>query len=89
MTIQVPWTAEQIEGLNRYQQNRRVHPYTCGNRSAPGHKEYAEAHGERDVGILIATERGWVCPVCDYTQEWAHGMSLRLSEIEQHSPNDI
>jgi hypothetical protein len=21
---------------------------------------------------LIATEGGWICPVCDYTQNWAH-----------------
>ena len=21
---------------------------------------------------LIATENGWLCPVCGYTQNWAH-----------------
>jgi len=24
---------------------------------------------------LIATEGGWICPVCDYTQNWAHPFS--------------
>ena len=21
---------------------------------------------------LVATKNGWICPVCDYTQNWAH-----------------
>lgn len=21
---------------------------------------------------LIAIDKGWICPVCDYTQDWAH-----------------
>ena len=24
---------------------------------------------------LIATEGGWICPVCDYKQNWAHDFS--------------
>ncbi len=80
-----PWNAEQVENLKTYQQNRWVHPFTCGNRSAPGHEEYAEKHQERDVGLLIPTPSGWVCPVCDYTQDWAHsfmldGSASRVSE---------
>ena len=43
------------------------HPYTCANRG-DGH------HGEEggDLGVLIATPDGWVCPHCDYVQMTAH-----------------
>lgn len=44
-----------------------IHPFTCANRG-DGH------HGEEggDTGVLIATLTGWVCPHCDYIQNWAH-----------------
>jgi hypothetical protein len=31
-------------------------------------------HGEEggDLGVLIATTQGWVCPHCAYRQDWAH-----------------
>ena len=67
-----PWTQEQVEILKAYQSNHHCHPFTCGNRSDSGHKEYANEHGERDAGVLVPTEQGWTCPVCDYTQNWAH-----------------
>ncbi len=41
------------------------HPFTCGNRS-----DHPEIAG--DKGILVPTTRGWICPICDYTQDWAH-----------------
>jgi hypothetical protein len=42
---------------------------------------------ERDKGIpypemeftqtnLIATQKGWICPCCDYTQNWAHASMM-------------
>ena len=42
-----------------------MHPFTCGNRD--DHPEIAGDHG-----ILIPTTRGWICPICDYTQDWVH-----------------
>jgi hypothetical protein len=39
------------------------HEYTCGNDSS--HK------------ILVATEKGWHCPDCDYTQNWAHDIHVQ------------
>jgi len=66
------WTQEQVDALNASQQGYG-HPFTCGsgNRSDEAHTAYAEESGE-DKGQLIATKRGWVCPVCDYRQFWAH-----------------
>jgi hypothetical protein len=61
-----PWTPEQVAALNRFQQGRWMHPFTCGSsrRTDADHKD-----GE---GLLVATEKGWICPFCDYTQDWAH-----------------
>jgi hypothetical protein len=65
--VKAPWTKEQIDKLNAHQQNGQFHPYTCGsgNRTDEKHLD-----GE---GVLVATENGWVCPYCDYKQDWAHG----------------
>jgi hypothetical protein len=60
--ITAPWTTEQVAALNRFQREGRLHPFTCGNEH-PGHH-----------GTLIASGKGWYCPVtgCDYEQNWAH-----------------
>ena len=65
-----PWTQEQVAALNRYQQGRWMHPFTCGsgNRTDAAHLD-----GE---GILVATLDGWICPYCDYRQDWAHEFML-------------
>lgn len=76
----LPWTAEQVEALNRFQQSGRFHPFTCGNRLSESHRQYARDHGG-DVGQLVATTDGWICPVCDYTQDWAHG-AMMLNDIQ-------
>jgi hypothetical protein len=65
--ITAPWTPEQVDALNRYQQAGRFHPFTC-----------PEGHGS-----LTATADGWVCSLgidrCDYTQNWAHEFILGRS----------
>ncbi len=67
--VNTPWTPEQVAALNRYQHAGDFHPYTCGsgNRQDEWHLD-----GE---GILVATANGWVCPYCDYKQDWAHSFS--------------
>lgn len=45
---------------------QRMHPFTCGNRD-----DHPVVAG--DKGVLVPTVRGWICPFCDYTQDWAHG----------------
>lgn len=60
-----PWTDQQVANLNAYQRSGRFHPFTCGgNRTDEKHLD-----GE---GLLIASNNGWHCPYCDYTQTWAH-----------------
>lgn len=65
MSIKAPWTFEQVTALNEYQRRGDFHPFTCGNRD-----DHPMVAG--DKGVLIATTRGWICPYCDYTQDWAH-----------------
>ncbi len=58
-TIRAPWTAAQVDNLNRFQRSGLVHPFTC-----PGHDA-----GDRD---LVATRAGFICCHCGYRQDWAH-----------------
>lgn len=62
------FTPQQVENLAHNQTAGAFHPFTCPNRSDGAH---AMAYG--DLGALVATTRGWICPFCDYTQDWAHG----------------
>lgn len=64
--LKAPWTQEQVDALNRFQESGQFHPFTCGsgNRCDDKHLD-----GE---GRLVATVDGWVCPYCDYKQDWAH-----------------
>lgn len=70
--ISAPFTQDAVQALNEYQTDtanaRPMHPFTCGNRGDGNHGSEGG-----DKGILIATFDGWVCPYCDYTQDWAHG----------------
>lgn len=76
--IRAPFTPEQVRALNRWQQDARVHPFTCGlNRADDAHRAYAAEHSQHDWGILVATRDGWVCPVCGYRQYWAHGFMAK------------
>ena len=53
-----------IRRLNAWQRASWIHPFTCGsgNRSDEHHLD-----GE---GVLVATESGWICPYCDYSQAY-------------------
>jgi hypothetical protein len=93
--IKTPFTPEQVETLNKYQNEGRFHPFTCKNdgdekhilyefhKEFPNVNYYEYIEKQKSLGIpypeaqfsqtnLIATEGGWICPVCDYTQNWAH-----------------
>lgn len=76
--LKAPWTPKQVIALNDYQQSDEGHPFTCANRG-PGH---APTNSYRDV--LVATVNGWICPFCDYTQDWAHPfMAMTGADIEK------
>jgi hypothetical protein len=64
------FTPDQVVTLMKHQLEGHMHPYTCGNR---GSKRHREILGDR--GVLIPTTKGWICPFCDYTQDWAHGIT--------------
>ncbi len=68
--VWAPFTAEQVEALNAYQVDGWMHPFTCGPcRDTLG---TITPDGALDDRLLVATVDGWVCPTCDYTQNWAH-----------------
>ena len=76
--ISPPWTEEQVKNLNEYQNDDRWHPFTCGGeRRDELHQVYALIHKKHDYGILEATPEGWICPVCDYKQIWAHAFMAK------------
>lgn len=54
--VRAPWTDAQIECLRHRQNDKRTHPYTCGNDS--------------QHTPLKATRSGWLCLDCGYTQDW-------------------
>lgn len=62
-TFKAPFTPEQVRLLNQYQERGYFHPFTCRT----------DQHVGRPLGrpALIATGKGWTCPLCDYTQDWA------------------
>lgn len=67
MHIEAPFTAAEVEALNRFQQQPWFHPFTCPQRGDGKHHS-----NPVDLGLLRATEQGWICEDCSYTQTWAH-----------------
>jgi len=65
--VEAPWSAEVVRGLNDYQRSGRFHPYSCPRRGDGKHRTTTV-----DLGALVATTDGWMCPDCDYRQLWAH-----------------
>jgi len=60
-------TPDEVVALDNHQRSGIYHPFTCPHRGDSKHREMAG-----DLGALLPTVRGWVCPFCDYTQDWAH-----------------
>lgn len=71
------WTKETVDQLNEYQKNQFVHPYTCGTPDCGIWKDCLNWEGKPHKvffrSVLIATENGWICDKCDYTQNWFIG----------------
>lgn len=76
-----PWTAGQVDSLNEYQRSGFGHPYTCPNRDV-GHREGVDGRS-----VLVATEAGWDCPDCAYTQDWAHQWTVDGSWRKLQGPD--
>lgn len=64
-----PGSPEFIQALNEHQcqvgETLPGHPYTCGWLDAPEHELIGG-----DLGVLVATESGWLCPFCGYEQDY-------------------
>jgi hypothetical protein len=69
--IRAPFTPAEVEALNTFQLADYMHPFECPNDHTSGDR-FAEQRDRR----LQATTRGWICPHCNYTQDWAHGFML-------------
>jgi hypothetical protein len=54
----------EVLGLYKYQTRGGMHPFTCPNHNDDNHRP--------EMDFLLPTVRGWICPFCDYTQDWAH-----------------
>jgi hypothetical protein len=61
--VRAPFAPAQAESMNGYQHSGAGHEFTCGNDAC------REAHGDP----LQASEDGWLCDSCGYTQNWAWG----------------
>jgi len=79
--IKAPFTDEQIKNLMEYQRGEGgwaaspMHPFTCINHGRSDHILHPD--------YLVATHDGWVCPACDYTQDWAHSF---MAEKRVYNP---
>lgn len=75
------FSKEHVEMLNKRQREKIHHPYTCD-----GHNIYEclresayndrnnglkIAYSDDNEGVLIATERGFICPCGKYKQDWS------------------
>lgn len=67
--------------------------------SDKNYKEYLKSEKEKGINYpeimftntnLIATEDGWICPACDYKQNWAHDFMADKNQIlDDGSDDDI
>ncbi len=78
--VHAPWTQEQVDALNRYQQEGKFHPFTCGS----GRR--TDEHHLDGEGILVATPQGWKCPYCDYKQDWALEFQVNYEGTKENTP---
>lgn len=68
--VKYEFNKDQIDSLNDYQKSGNFHPFTCKNHGD-------ENHGKNDY--LVATASGWICPYCEYKQDWAHSFMADYS----------
>lgn len=62
LRIYAPFTSEQADGLNKFQTCKSCHTFACPNDSQ---------------NLIAIVDAGWMCPECDYTQNWAHAFMVR------------
>lgn len=67
--IKAPFTQDQVNHINEFQESGIVHEFTCPN----------------DRSILFASQTGLGCPVCDYEQDWVHDVMADGSMLRVQS----
>jgi len=72
--IYAPFAPGQVVALNQFQKSGS-HPFTCDNGLC--------IDEDGSTAALIARERGWICPHCAYTQNWAHKFMAEGQEDER------
>ncbi len=82
-TIKAPFTQEQVETLNEFQQMGMMHPFTCMGIRCKNRLE------QKDEGLLKATTERWVCPCGEYTQKWAHGFMADRKFIDRRKNSEF
>ncbi len=63
--ITAPFSEDQVNALNHYQEHTNFHPFTCWG---VGCKKLYQNNG----GKLMATPEGWICPCAEFKQDWAY-----------------
>jgi len=79
--VHAPFSADQIESLNAYQESEYTHPYTCGSPACPA----ASWAGDDDWLPMAADADGLHCiDGCRRVQTWAHAWTADWSwrEVE-------
>jgi hypothetical protein len=66
-TTKSPFSPDLVAALEMRQRDKFRHPFTCPNRGDGKHRE-----NDIDLGALVPTIRGWICPFCEYTQDWTY-----------------
>lgn len=69
------FTTDEVNNLNDYQHSGIFHPFTCGM--------------DQCRATLVATVRGWICPFCDYTQDWAHDFMKNFDKSKAPTISNI
>jgi hypothetical protein len=68
-TVKAPFTDAQVEKLKEYQASGKFHPFTCCSSGTEKNCHRINGKGE---GLLIPSNKGWVCPCGEITQNWCH-----------------
>lgn len=74
--ITAPFTIAEVQGLALWQASQS-HPFTCAFFDPDDHPH--------DNPALVPTVRGWICPFCCYTQDWAHDF-MCLPVLDDNDP---
>lgn len=75
------FTLDEVKSLNAFQRAGVRHPFTCCWNSRDANHLDCE-------GVLVATQHGWICLYCDYTQDWAYAWmkNWKWKEMYRFSP---